>query len=286
LPLKTKEVIMKRKNQYPVMSFILLAAFIVIFSCTKDNNNGDDPNKYSIGGTVEGLVGSGLVVQNNNSDDLSISDNGAFTFPARLEDSTTYNVTIETFPVGQTCYVENGSGMVDGENVTNVKLICETPDIVGDCSTGSITYSHNLSNDYGGFHEGIIVTGTVNFTCDEQGKLSGSGTLLITVEGTITEPCSLIEYEGVADLNVTLTGQYSVAQVVFNITETWYVGSPMASGSLTDLCGDNDGPFAYPLIENTIQYTLPFPTIDEYTVTQPYGGASGTGSYNWTLHII
>ena len=268
------------------MSIIVMAAIIVIISCQKEDDSDNGPQKYSIGGSVEGLLGSGLVLQNNTNDDLTISENGAFTFPAALEDSTVYDVTIETFPVGQTCYVENGNGMVDGENVTDVRVICETPDIVGDCSHGSIDYYHDLANTYGGFYQGIVVTGTVHFTCDEQGNLSGSGTLLITVDGTITESCSLIEYGGTADLNVTLTGTYSVAQVVFNVTETWYVGSPMASGTYMDLCGDNDGPYQFPLLETTIQHTLTFPTIDGNTITQPYIGASGSGNYNWTLHII
>lgn len=275
---------MKRKTLFSFLSFIVLAALVII-SCKKDNDNDNEPDKYTIGGSVEGLLGSGMVLQNNNNDNLSISENGAFTFPTALEDSSAYNVTIETFPVGQTCYVENGSGMVDGENVTDVRVICQSPDIAGDCSNGRIDYYHDIANTYGGFYQGVIVAGSVYFTCDSKGNLSGSGTLLIAVEGTVTEPCSFIEYGGVADLNVTLTGTYSVAQVVVNLNETWYVGSPMVSGTLTDLCDDDDGPYQFPLFETLIQHTLTFPTIDGYTITRPYVGASGSGSYSWTLYI-
>ena len=124
---------MKRNNLYSVMSFIVTAA--LMFSCTKDDN-GNDPDKYSIGGTVEGMAGSGLVLQNNGGDDLTITENGNFTFPTALEDSAEYEVTIESFPAGQTCYIENESGMVNGADVTDVNVVCETAAIGGDCSGG------------------------------------------------------------------------------------------------------------------------------------------------------
>ena len=244
---------MKRKKIYSFMSFIVMAAFIIIISCTKDDTN-DDPQKYSIGGTVEGLIESGLVLQNNNSDDLPISENGTFTFPTALDDSSEYNVTIESFPAGQTCYIENGGGMVDGADVTDVSVVCQTP-IAGDCSNGSIVYSHDLANDYGGFHQDITVSGSVHFTCDDSGNLSGTGT-------------------------------YSVAQVIVHLNETWYVGSPMASGTATDTCDPDSQPFNYPLIETTIQHTLTFPTVDGHEIEQPYVGAGGSGYYSWALNII
>ncbi len=275
---------MKRKKIYSFMSFIVMAAFIIIISCTKDDTN-DDPQKYSIGGTVEGLIESGLVLQNNNSDDLPISENGTFTFPTALDDSSEYNVTIESFPAGQTCYIENGGGMVDGADVTDVSVVCQTP-IAGDCSNGSIVYSHDLANDYGGFHQDITVSGSVHFTCDDSGNLSGTGTLTITVNGTITNPCMLTTYSGTAPLNVILTGSYSVAQVIVHLNETWYVGSPMASGTATDTCDPDSQPFNYPLIETTIQHTLTFPTVDGHEIEQPYVGAGGSGYYSWALNII
>jgi hypothetical protein len=35
---------------------------------------------FSVGGTVNGLLGSGLVLQNNGADDMSVASNGAFAF--------------------------------------------------------------------------------------------------------------------------------------------------------------------------------------------------------------
>lgn len=256
---------------------------LFVYGCSKDNNNG--PELYSVGGTVEGLIASGLVLQNNNNDELAISKNGNFVFPTELENGSDYDVTIESYPVGQTCYIEDGNGTINGTDITDVNVVCQMSAIAGNCSNGNIVYNHNVSNDYGTFHQGIVITGTVPFTCDEHGVLSGSGTLLITVEGTITGPCELITYSGTADLDVTLTGQFSVAQVSVTLDEIWYVGSPTVSGTLDDLCGDDDGPYEFPLIESTINHSLSFPTIDGYTIESGYSGASGTGTYTWTLYI-
>ncbi|MBN1598085.1 MAG: hypothetical protein JW894_07305 [Bacteroidales bacterium] len=276
---------MKRKNLYSVLSLIILTAFIIIISCSKDDNNGDSSQKYSVGGTVEGLTGSGLVLQNNGTDDLAVSDNGTFTFPARLEDSTTYDVTIESYPVGQTCYVEDGSGLIDGADVTDVRVVCETPPIAGDCSSGSIVYAHDLVNEYGGFRQEIVVSGSISFTCDDEGNLSGSGSLTVTVSGTITTECEITTYSGDAAINVTLTGTYSVAQVMINLSEIWYVGSPMVSGTTEDICDPDVQPFYYPLIETSISFSLPFPTINGHTIEQPYSGEAASGGYSWTLYI-
>ena len=37
---------------------------------------------YTVGGTVTGLVGTGLVLENNATDDLSVTGNGSFAFAA------------------------------------------------------------------------------------------------------------------------------------------------------------------------------------------------------------
>ena len=83
---------------------------------------------YTIGGTVSGMVGSGMVLQNNGRDDLSISYNGSFTFQTSLNAGTAYTVRVKTQPINpsQTCTVSNGSGTMNGEPVENVVVNCVT----------------------------------------------------------------------------------------------------------------------------------------------------------------
>jgi len=90
---------------------------------------GSQPDPVTIGGTVTGLEGSGLVLQNNESDDEPIAADGEFTFDTPLTPGTSYNVSVKTQPSdpGQTCSVDNGSGLVPTEDVTNVSVTCGEP---------------------------------------------------------------------------------------------------------------------------------------------------------------
>lgn len=93
---------------------------------------GDDqppPLSFTIGGTVTGFVGTGLVLQNLGTNDLS-PGNGAFTFTIPFASGIPYNVTVAAQPANptQVCTVANGSGTVDDANVTNVTVTCVTPD--------------------------------------------------------------------------------------------------------------------------------------------------------------
>jgi len=83
------------------------------------------PPTHHIGGTLSGLTGSGSVVlQNNGADNLSLSGNGTFTFATPIADGNPYAVTVLSAPVGLYCAVTNGSGTVNGAEVTNVQVNC------------------------------------------------------------------------------------------------------------------------------------------------------------------
>ena len=84
---------------------------------------GDVAPAYTVGGTVSGLSGT-VVLQDNGGDNLSVSANGSFTFATALAGGAAYNVTVSTFPSGQTCTVANGSGAIAAANVTNVAVTC------------------------------------------------------------------------------------------------------------------------------------------------------------------
>jgi hypothetical protein len=80
--------------------------------------------QFAIRGTVSGLSGSGLVLQNNGGNDLPISANGAFTFVNRLTDGATYTVTVRTQPSGQSCVVSNPSGTIQGADARDIGISC------------------------------------------------------------------------------------------------------------------------------------------------------------------
>lgn len=80
---------------------------------------------YAISGSIIGVVGP-VVIQNNSMDDLTIDigQNSNFTFRTLAVNGTNYNVTAKPKYSGQTCYVHNNIGMVNGVNIENVKIAC------------------------------------------------------------------------------------------------------------------------------------------------------------------
>ena len=81
---------------------------------------------FTIGGTVSGLQGSGLVLQNGGADPLTVTANGAFTFATGLAHGAAYNVTSSREPTNpvQVCSVTRGKGTVLDDNVTTVAVAC------------------------------------------------------------------------------------------------------------------------------------------------------------------
>lgn len=108
--------------------FFIVAVSLWIGACGSGDDDGPvfAPSSYTVGGTVSGLSGAGLVLQNNAGNDLTVSANGSFTFSTSIVSGRAYAVTVKTQPSGpaQTCTVANGSGNVGSGNVTNVQVNC------------------------------------------------------------------------------------------------------------------------------------------------------------------
>jgi hypothetical protein len=104
----------------------LLAASVLVLGCT------DAPTEaapaYTVGGTVSGLTGSGLVLRDNGGDDLGVTANGPFTFTTHLAAAAAYSVTVYAQPSSpaQTCVAANGSGTMPAGDITTVAVACTT----------------------------------------------------------------------------------------------------------------------------------------------------------------
>ncbi len=86
------------------------------------------PPSFTIGGTVTGLAGTGLVLRHVTTGENLAAGNGPFTFLQLLPSGFGYSVTVGTQPgnPSQTCTVTNGSGVANA-NVSNVAVNCLTP---------------------------------------------------------------------------------------------------------------------------------------------------------------
>ena len=84
-------------------------------------------SKFSIGGTVTGLIqGNELVIQNNAGDDLIIYSDGSFTFPTQLNSGDDYTVSVLTQPNSpiQNCSPSQNIGTINNANITDVLITC------------------------------------------------------------------------------------------------------------------------------------------------------------------
>lgn len=81
-----------------------------------------------IGGAVQGLAGSGLVLQDNSRDNLTVSAPGAFAFATPLDPGAAYSVSVLSPPINpyQDCTVANGAGNAGANDVLDVAVSCKS----------------------------------------------------------------------------------------------------------------------------------------------------------------
>jgi N-acetylneuraminic acid mutarotase len=124
---------------------------------------------FTIAAQVTGFTGGELFLNLNGADTLSIIAKGGATIPATFSDAlvsgAAYAVTVNTQPIGQTCGVTNGTGIVGSADVANIAVQC----------------SENVAGIY---TLSVDVTGLVGSTLVLQ--LNGGAQLAITQNGTYT----------------------------------------------------------------------------------------------------
>lgn len=83
---------------------------------------------FTLGGSVSGLVGSGLVIGNIATDPLPIAADGAFQFPRLFAAGHIYRIQVTNQPQNprQSCTVANGEGTITNASIDNVQISCTT----------------------------------------------------------------------------------------------------------------------------------------------------------------
>ena len=173
---KKRELIVFLRRLANTVGVIGLVA--VLASC------GTSPGySYTVSGTVDGMVGGGMVLQNNGGDDRIISANGQFSFTTPLTDGSTYSIRVKpnfqpTNP-SQTCSVSNGSGTINGAPVSNVVVNCVTgPTSVTVDPSGQFAYAantdgtisaYNIDSSSGALNP--ICGGSTGITCPSAGRI-------------------------------------------------------------------------------------------------------------------
>jgi 6-phosphogluconolactonase len=205
------------------------------------------PATYTIGGTVSGLTGTGLVLQDNGGDNLAVSGNGAFTFKTAVNSGAAYAVTVMTQPASpaQTCTVASGSGTATA-NVTNVAVTCTTAAATNFTIGGTVSGLAGTGlvlQDNGGDNLSVSANGTFTFAT----AIAPGGAYAVSVAtqpGTPAQRCIITAGSGSAAANVTAvvvncltTGQFAYTANNADGTISGYTISP-TTGQLTAMAGN------------------------------------------------
>jgi hypothetical protein len=270
----------------------LSISLIAVVGCGGSRSTSTAPATYTVGGTVTGLTGAGLVLQDNGGNNLTVSANAAsFTFTTAVANGGAYSITVLTQPAGQSCAVNNGSG-TSTANVTTVSVACIQAYTIGGSVLGlsgtglvlqdnggnNLTMSANAAS-YAFTFYGSIPSGGASYSITVLSNPAGQTCTVANGTGTATA--------NVANVNVTCT---SLAAVTYTIggTVTGLSGTGLV---LQDHLGSNDDDML-PVNENG-SFTFADPVVSggAYSVTvltQPTGqsclvtNGSGTASANVT----
>ncbi len=215
-------------------------------------------NAYTVGGTVSGLVGSGLVLGINGANSLAVSASGGFTFPTALASGGAYAVTVLAQPASpsQTCTVAAGAGTVRGGPISNVGVVCTTNSyavgglVNGLLGSGLVLRVNGASNlaisTNGAFNLGAPLASGSNYavvvltqptspsqTCAVTG---GSGTVANVPVNNISVSCSTNTYTvGGAVSGLLGTGLVlrinGVSNLAVSSNGAFNLGGAMASGT-------------------------------------------------------
>jgi 6-phosphogluconolactonase (cycloisomerase 2 family) len=218
--------------------------------CHHSSSSATATPQYSIGVSVSGLAGSGLVLVNNGLDSLAVSASGTSTFSAQIADFTTYSVAVLTQPTSpaQICSVIDGTGLVNGSAVL-VAVSCGT---VG-TALGRFAYAVNST-------AGTLSGYSIDATTGALTALPGSP---LAVHGSSALQQALIDPSG-SFLYVVDSGANVVFAYVINQSKGSGLpipGSPFATGKTpVSLTFDYTGTYLY--VANNADNT-----ISAYTVT-------------------
>jgi hypothetical protein len=290
---RSKEHDIMKSGLKSIFGLQLLAAAVALAACsglpqssTSTGGTGTGTG-LTIGGTVSGLSGTGLVLEDNGGDNLAVTKSGPFVFPTSITSGQGYAVTVGTQPTNpaQSCSVTGGSGTATA-NVTNVGVTCTTAAsnaTIGVTVTG-LSGSGLVLQDNGGDSLTVTANGSYNF------KTTVNGAYAVSVLTQPTGPnqiCTVTKGSGIATGNVT--------EIPVACVNSFTIG-----GNLSGLVGtglvlqDNKGDNLTPTTNGAFTFKSQLPTGTAYSVTiltqpgtpaQTCTVASGTGSGTATANV-
>jgi hypothetical protein len=200
----------------------LSIALIAAVGCGGGKSTSTASATYTIGGTVTGLTGTGLVLQDNSGNKLTVSANAAsFTFSTAVTSGGAYSVTVLTQPAGQSCEVNNGSG-TSTANVTTVNVVCNQAYTIGGSVLG-LSGAGLVLQDNGGNNLTVTASATsYAFTFDGSIPSGGASYSITVFSNPAGQTCTIANPFGTATANVANVNVFctSLAAVSYTVGGT------------------------------------------------------------------
>ncbi len=219
---------------------------------SKDGNDDKQQEtlRFSIGGSVSGLKGTGLVLRNNGGDDLTIAADGAFTFDTDVESGAGYQITVAGQPKSpaQTCTVQNASGTAEAD-VTDVDVVCVTDTFTVGGNVTGLEGSGLILRNNGGDDLPVTADGAFTFTT----PLEDGAPYEATVAANPTSPdqeCTIVNREGIVSSgNITNVEVTCVSAYALGVTVVGLNGETIALRNGNDeILATGDGNFTFPTL--------------------------------------
>ncbi|MGA7315668.1 MAG: hypothetical protein WBX22_17015 [Silvibacterium sp.] len=222
-------------------STLLAMALIAMIGCGGSSKSTPPAvtSSYNISGTIAGLTGAGLVLENDGSNDLTISASATtFTFTTAVPSKGVYSVTVFTQPAGESCAVTNGDGMVTA-NVTNVSVTCTALNTIGGTITG-LTGTGLVLQDNGGDSLTVGASAT-SFTFPTPVASGGAYSVSILTQ-PLGETCAVNNGSGTAaaavtNVTISCTSLYEVSGTITGLMGTGLVLQDNGGDNLTISAG-------------------------------------------------
>ena len=215
---------------------------------------------YTVAGTVSGLAGSGLVLNNNGPSqpncfcgDMPLSAGAtSFTLPGSAPTGAPYNLAIKVQPgsPSQTCTILNGTGTISTANVSNVTVTCATDSFaVGGTISGLSGSGLTLQLNGGATQTLAANAGGFSF----QGVLSGTA-YAVTVG---TQPSSPAQTCTIANGTGTV-GAANIANIAVTcVTIGYSLGGAIAGLTGSGLVLQNNGGGDLAVAASATSFTFP-----------------------------
>jgi hypothetical protein len=236
-------------------------------------------NTYNVGVTVSGVNASGLRLENNGSDSLSVVANGTFNFNTPVASGSPYAVTIASQPQGETCTVANGSGTITSSNVSNVTVSCIAQLFpISGTLTGLLSGGSIILQDNGANSTTLSANGTFSFSSPVASGSSYSVTILTQPAGqscAVTRGSGTVAGGAVSNVSIACSDNtYNIGVAVSGVIRA---GLVLEDNGADNLTVSANGSF---------NFATPVPGGSPYAVTllaQPAGESCAVSNGSGTV---